>query len=98
MMRGFAPLAHPIYIARVPAWLQLLKRRGVGVSPKPKFGHGAVVTLDVGSTGVPNTLIGCYHPSRQNTNTGVLTAPMMMDVFRKARGVISRHAAKTPTL
>jgi uracil-DNA glycosylase len=30
-------------------------------------------------------LIGCYHPSRQNTNTGKLTAGMMEEVFRKAR-------------
>ena len=30
-------------------------------------------------------LIGCYHPSRQNTNTGRLTAPMMRDVFRMAK-------------
>ena len=70
------------------AWLQLVKRRGVRVSPKPPFGHGEVVTLDVGSTGLPSVLIGCYHPSRQNTNTGVLTAPMMSDVFRTARAVL----------
>jgi uracil-DNA glycosylase family 4 len=76
------------------AWLQMLKRRGVRVSPKPPFGHGEVVTLDVGSTGLPSLLIGCYHPSRQNTNTGVLTAPMMADVFRKARRLIG--ARDTP--
>jgi uracil-DNA glycosylase len=29
-------------------------------------------------------LIGCYHPSRQNTNTGKLTARMMDAVFRTA--------------
>ena len=35
---------------------------------------------------LPNgqTLIGCYHPSRQNTNTGKLTPAQMDDVFRKA--------------
>ena len=33
-------------------------------------------------------LIGCYHPSRQNTNTGKLTPAMMAGVFRKARTVI----------
>ena len=27
-------------------------------------------------------LLGCYHPSRQNTNTGKLTPPMMRSVFR----------------
>ncbi len=51
------------------AWLQVLNRRGVRVSPKPRFGHGEVVRLEVGSTGLPGVLIGCYHPSRQNTNT-----------------------------
>jgi uracil-DNA glycosylase family 4 len=60
------------------AWLQLLRRRGAVLSPKPAFGHGAVV--DCGE-GLPR-LVGCYHPSRQNTNTGKLTAQMMDDVFR----------------
>jgi uracil-DNA glycosylase family 4 len=62
------------------ACLQLLKHRGAHVKPRPRFGHGAVYRLPNGTT-----LIGCYHPSRQNTNTGKLTAPMMDDVFRKAR-------------
>jgi uracil-DNA glycosylase len=79
------------------AWLQVLKRRGLRVSPKPRFGHGEVVRLDVGDRELPDVLIGCYHPSRQNTNTGVLTAPMMREVFRTARGVISRKVAKTQT-
>ena len=35
------------------------------------------------------TLIGCYHPSRQNTNTGRLTADMMADVFATARESLS---------
>jgi uracil-DNA glycosylase family 4 len=66
------------------AWLQLLKRRGVKVSPKPQFGHGEVVTID---DALP-ILVGCYHPSRQNTNTGKLTAPMMEAIFRRARKLI----------
>ena len=39
---------------------------------------------------LPNgqTLIGCYHPSRQNTHTGKLTPRMMDDVFRKVREVL----------
>jgi uracil-DNA glycosylase len=68
------------------AWLQLLRRRGAAPSPRPQFGHGVVVKMDgvkMGE-GLP-TLIGCYHPSRQNTNTGKLTAPMMESLFRKAR-------------
>jgi uracil-DNA glycosylase len=69
------------------AWLQLLRRRGVVVSPRPQFGHGAVVTFAQPRTTnyQPPTVLGCYHPSRQNTNTGKLTPRMMVDVFRKAR-------------
>jgi uracil-DNA glycosylase family 4 len=60
------------------AWLQLLRRRGALLSPKPAFGHGVVVNC---GEGMP-LLVGCYHPSRQNTNTGKLTAAMMDEVFR----------------
>jgi uracil-DNA glycosylase len=68
------------------AWLQLLRRRGVKVSPKPQFGHGVVTRLGSAPDGTPlPVLVGCYHPSRQNTNTGVLTARMMESVFRKAK-------------
>jgi uracil-DNA glycosylase family 4 len=66
------------------AWLQALKRRGIAVSPKPQFGHGAVVKMGQGQP----TIVGCYHPSRQNTNPGVLTARMMDSVFRKARTLL----------
>ena len=64
------------------AWLRRLRRRGLAVSPKPRFGHGVVVP------GSP-ALIGCYHPSRQNTNTGTLTAGMMESVFRQARRMVA---------
>jgi uracil-DNA glycosylase family 4 len=62
------------------AYLQLLKARGLVVRPRPQFAHRSVAVLPTGQT-----LIGCYHPSRQNTNTGKLTASMMSDVFRLAR-------------
>jgi uracil-DNA glycosylase len=61
------------------AYLQMLKRRGVVVRPRPQFAHGSMDRLPNGQT-----LIGCYHPSRQNTNTGKLTARMMSDIFRRA--------------
>jgi len=66
------------------AWLQLLRRRGVVLTPRPPFGHGVVVSC---GEGVP-VLMGCYHPSRQNTNTGKLTAEMMESVLTKARRLI----------
>ncbi len=61
------------------AWLQLLKRQGLTMSPRPQFGHGVVVES------LTPALVGCYHPSRQNTNTGKLTPAMMERVFRTAK-------------
>ena len=49
------------------------------VRPRPKFGHGA--HAEVGRY----TLLGCFHPSQQNTFTGKLTAPMMDGVLARAR-------------
>ncbi len=53
--------------------------------PLPKFGHLAVASL--GSPHGPLTLIGCYHPSQQNTFTGRLTPAMLDDVFAAARSI-----------
>jgi uracil-DNA glycosylase family 4 len=58
------------------AYLRLLRHRGMVVTPKPLFGHGLRHMLPNGQI-----LIGCYHPSRQNTNTGKLDARMMAAVF-----------------
>lgn len=54
-------------------------RGGVLPRPLPRFGHGA--EYEIGSLGV----IASYHPSRQNTQTGRLTAPMLAAVFSRAR-------------
>ena len=70
-------------------WLRLLKRRGAAVpSPRPQFAHGAVARIDA-PEGLPEVLLGCYHPSRQNTNTGKLTPQMMEGVFRKAKKLLN---------
>lgn len=66
------------------AW-RLLADRGLGVRPKPRFGHG----LAYHSTPAL-AVIASYHPSRQNTNTGKLTPPMLEAVFRSAREIIER--------
>jgi uracil-DNA glycosylase len=62
------------------AWLLLLKERGSTFAPRPRFGHGLVHRFP---PPVP-ALVASYHPSRQNTNTGRLTAAMLQAVFRTA--------------
>ena len=48
--------------------------------PRPRFGHEVVF-----DDGTWLTLVGCFHPSQQNTFTGKLTEPMLDSVFRRAR-------------
>jgi len=60
------------------AYLRLLKESGVDIRPRPAFAHGSLAPLPNGKM-----LLGCYHPSRQNTNTGKLTPQMMDAVFMK---------------
>jgi uracil-DNA glycosylase family 4 len=47
--------------------------------PKPRFGHGAEAAAG------PYALLGCFHPSQQNTFTGKLTEAMMDGVLTRAR-------------
>jgi uracil-DNA glycosylase len=68
------------------AWravLQMIRSAGGTVAtPAPQFGHGATATLGA------VTLIGCYHPSQQNTFTRKLTPQMLDDVFLQAADVV----------
>jgi uracil-DNA glycosylase family 4 len=65
------------------AWdvaLRALAARGVVLPrPRPRFGHGAIAQV------AELHLLGCYHPSQQNTFTGKLTEAMMDEVFARAK-------------
>lgn len=57
--------------------------------PRPKFGHAA--TAEVGRY----TLLGCFHPSQQNTFTGKLTEPMIDAVFERAKQLANSGQVRT---
>jgi uracil-DNA glycosylase family 4 len=64
------------------AWdgaLRTLRELGHAPKRKPRFGHGVRVQIR------PYVLLGCYHPSQQNTFTGRLTRRMLDGVMRRAR-------------
>jgi uracil-DNA glycosylase family 4 len=66
------------------AWdgvLRAVAALGHTTRPRPRFGHGAETIVG------PYVLLGTFHPSQQNTFTGKLTQPMMLDVFLRARAL-----------
>jgi uracil-DNA glycosylase family 4 len=62
--------------------------------PRPRFAHGLEVGLQIGNAAV--TLLGCYHPSQQNTFTGRLTLPMIDAVFARSRELATPHRGPRP--
>lgn len=66
---------------------------GLGVPlarPRPRFGHGVEVSTERA------TLLGCYHPSQQNTFTGRLTESMLDAVLTRSRELIARSSFCVP--
>jgi uracil-DNA glycosylase family 4 len=68
-------------------WAQLAARGEPVPRPRPPFGHGASALVERAAAGLPPLLVlGCYHPSQQNTFTGRVTGDMLDAVFTRAAG------------
>jgi uracil-DNA glycosylase family 4 len=66
-------------------YLNHLRRQGVIQTRAPyQFGHGVEFRMPNGIT-----LLGTYHPSMQNTNTGKLTEAMFRKIFERARSLVA---------
>ncbi len=74
------PQAKVIVCLGAFAWDAALRLTGSAVRPRPRFGHLAEHRHESG-----RVLLGCFHPSQQNTFTGRLTEPMTDAVFGRAR-------------
>ena len=70
--------------------LRVLAAGGHEVTPKPRFGHAREVAVG------PYQLLGCYHPSQQNTFTGRLTPEMVDDVLARACEVVGADGVHRP--
>jgi uracil-DNA glycosylase len=67
------------------AALDALREHGIELPrPRPRFGHNVAYRLG------KYLVIGAYHPSRQNTNTGRLTCTMFDAVLRRAKKELER--------
>jgi uracil-DNA glycosylase family 4 len=62
----------------------LRELRWTELKARPKFGHGVCYPINEWIT-----LIGCYHPSQQNTFTGKLTKKMLDGIFQKTTRLLA---------
>jgi uracil-DNA glycosylase len=73
------------------AWEAGFRQLAPAVRPRPRFGHGA--EAEAGEL----TLLGCFHPSQQNTFTGKLTPAMLDAVLQRARELAGQGRSASST-
>tara|TARA_Y100000590_G_C15488342_1_gene926704 strand:- start:249 stop:923 length:675 start_codon:yes stop_codon:yes gene_type:complete len=57
-------------------------QKQININKDVKFGHGNIFKLENGIS-----LVGCYHPSPRNVNTGRLNENLMINVFNKVKKI-----------
>jgi uracil-DNA glycosylase family 4 len=85
-LRHLARVRVVIGLGRIGWTAYLQARRELGAPPAlrpPVFGHNVPTRFADGCV-----LLGCYHPSQQNTFTGRLTRSMLRRVFATARRLL----------
>jgi uracil-DNA glycosylase family 4 len=87
LVRELRILAHVRVVVPLGGWawdgaLRALGELGFPARPRPRFGHGAEAAVG------PYALLGCYHPSQQNTFTGRLTVAMLDAVLARANALL----------
>jgi uracil-DNA glycosylase family 4 len=80
---GLGHVGHEAWLRASGWWARL------PASKRPRFAHGSVARLPDGVV-----LVGAYHPSRQNTNTGKLTRRMWYAAFRTVRDLLDGMAGR----
>jgi len=90
-MRALPNLKVVLALGQIAFQAALRAMEQLGVErPRAKFGHGAVCEL---AAGVP-LLVGCYHPSPRNTNTGRLKMEQLVETLQMAKLLAEDRAGR----
>jgi uracil-DNA glycosylase family 4 len=73
------------------AWEAAFRQLAPALRPRPRFGHGAEARAG------ELALLGCFHPSQQNTFTGKLTPPMLDAALDRARALADQARSASST-
>jgi uracil-DNA glycosylase family 4 len=77
------------------SYLSILQQSGLIESrTRFRFGHGAEYQTHAGGP----VLVGCYHPSQQNTSTRRLTREMLRELFENVRTILERPSDGGPRI